>query len=149
VRRLILLTLVFGLGLIVGGTLMRGGQPRSFAAIGTCEGNCYLPKDLAGLLVSAGIRLAPGSLPKLVRETDRCVAIEHPFPATAKHYVLFPKRDIKNIGDISAEDGPYVLGCLDLVRALVEEKHIRNYQLLTNGPDVQLITYLHWHLMGS
>jgi hypothetical protein len=148
-RRLFLLTLAFVFGVVAGGVLLGGSQRRSFAAVGDCQGNCYKPSDLAGLLVSAGIRLAPSSLPKLVRETDRCVAIAHPSPQAPVHFVLFPKRDIKHIADISTEDGSYVLGCFDLVRALVNDQHIRNYRLATNGPDLQLVTYLHWHLTGS
>jgi len=148
-KRLFLLAVAFVIGVVVGGVLLHGSQPRSFAAIGNCGGQCLKTSDLAGLFVSAGIRLAPGSLPKLVRETDRCVAIAHPSPQAKKHYVLFPKRDVKNIADIAAEDGPYVLGCFDLLRTLVQDYKITGYQVVTNGPDRQLITYLHWHLMGS
>jgi hypothetical protein len=148
-RRLFLLTLAFVFGVVAGGVLLGGSQRRSFAAVGNCQGNCYKPNDLAGLLVSTGIRLAPSSLPKLVRETDRCVAIAHPSPQAPKHFVLFPKRDMKNIADISAEDGPFVLGCFDLLRAIVQEYQVKDYRVVTNGPDLQQITYLHWHLMGS
>jgi diadenosine tetraphosphate (Ap4A) HIT family hydrolase len=92
--------------------------------------------------------MAPGATPRLVRETDKCIAIEHPFPQASKHFVLFPKRDVKNITDVSVDDGLYVLGCLDLMRILVAERKMTNYQVLTNGPGLQLITYLHFHLTG-
>ncbi len=148
-KRLIWPAIAFLLGLLLGAALLKNSQPRSFAALGNCGGSCYKPNDLAGLLVSAGIRLAPSVLPNLVQETDRCVAIAHPAPQAPKHFVLFPKRDIKNIADISVEDGPFVLGCFDLLRTLIAVHKIQTYRVLSNGPETQLVTYLHWHLIGS
>ena len=148
-RRLFWPVVTFLVGLAIGAMLLKDSQPRSFAALGDCGSNCYKPSDLAGLLVSAGIRLAPGMMPGLVRETDRCVAIEHPRPQAPKHFVLFPKRDIRNATDVTPDDGPYVLGCYDLLRVLVSEKGIRGYRVFTNGPDTQLVSYLHWHLTGQ
>jgi len=148
-KRVIKYGLVFLAGLIAGGVLLRNSQPRSFAALDSCGGHCYRPADLAGLLVSANIRIAPGALPFAERETATCVAITSPFPKARKHFVLFPKRDIRNVADITPEDGPFVLGCFDLVRTLVSEKQIRNYRVESNGPGRQGVAYLHWHLLGD
>jgi len=148
-RRVFWLGLAFVVGLVTGGTLLKNSQPRSFAALAECGGHCYRPADLAGLLVSAGMRLAPGAMPKVVRETDTCVAIASPLPRAPKHFVFFPKRDIKDITDITPEDGPTVLGCFALMRVVIAEKQVRNYRIETNGPDRQSVTYLHWHLLGD
>ena len=81
-------------GIAVGGYLFSDSQPRSFLALSNCV-SCYRPNDLWGLLASAGIQRAPGAIPLAVKETDRCVAIEHPYHSAKFHFVVFPKKDIK------------------------------------------------------
>ena len=146
--RILLLALTLLGGIAVGGYLFSDSQPRSFLALSNCV-SCYRPSDLAGLLASAGIQKAPGALPLAVKETDRCVAIEHPFHRAKFHFVLFPKKDIKDIAHISVDDQPYVQDCLAIVRALVVENDLRSYRLETNGPGLQDVTYLHFHLISS
>ena len=148
-KRLLAYGLAFLGGLVTGGTLLADSQPRSFAALTSCGGHCYQPADLVGLFVSAGIRLAPGATPNLIKETETCLAIASPAPQAPQHFVFFPKRDIKSITDITPTDAQSVLGCFDLMRVVVAEKHVRNYQVTTNGPGRQAVAYLHWHLMGD
>ncbi len=140
------LALLGGVGL--GGYLFSDSQPRSFLALSNCV-SCYRPNDLAGLLASAGIQKAAGAIPLVAKETDRCVAIEHPFHTAKFHFVVFPKKDIKDIAHISVDDQQYVLDCLAVVRALVVENDLRTYRLQTNGPGLQDVTYLHFHLISS
>jgi diadenosine tetraphosphate (Ap4A) HIT family hydrolase len=146
--RIIIGVLIFLAGVTTGGYLFSDSQPRSFLAVTNCSA-CYRPNDLAGLLVSAGIQRTPRALPRIVKETDRCLAIEHPFSKTRTHFVVFPKKDIRNIADISLDDQPYVLDCLAVIRALVNENGLRNYLVESNGPDLQDITYLHFHLVAK
>jgi diadenosine tetraphosphate (Ap4A) HIT family hydrolase len=145
--RVMIGVLAFVAGVAAGGYLFANSQPRSFLAVGNCRA-CYRPNDLAGLLVSAGIQRAPSALPRVVKESDRCIAIEHPFARRQTHYVVFPKKDIRDIADISRDDEPYVIDCLATIRALVVENGFRNYRVLSNGPDLQDITYLHFHLIS-
>jgi diadenosine tetraphosphate (Ap4A) HIT family hydrolase len=135
-------------GIAVGGYLFSDSQPRSFLALSNCV-SCYRPSDLAGLLASAGIQKSPGAIPLAVKETDRCVAIEHPFHRAKFHFVVFPKKDIRDIAHISVDDQPYVQDCLAIVRALVVENNLRTYRVETNGPGLQDVTYLHFHLISS
>jgi hypothetical protein len=140
---------LLGLGVLVGGYIFSGVQPRSILALTECAGVCYRPNDLAGLLASAGIQRAPGLLPAVVKESARCISIKHPFPDGKVHFVSFPKRDIRDIANISAEDGPFVLECLSHVQALVSEHGLRTYRVITNGPGLQHVTYLHFHLVAK
>ncbi|HTT13260.1 MAG TPA: HIT domain-containing protein [Burkholderiaceae bacterium] len=146
--RVLIPALTFAAGVAAGGYLFSNSQPRSFLALTDCVA-CYRPNDLAGLLVSAGIQRAPYLVPHVVMESDRCIAIEHPFPRTRTHFVVFPKKDIRNIADIAQGDEPYVLDCLGMIRALVLEHGLRNYRVVTNGPDLQDVTYLHFHLVSG
>jgi Scavenger mRNA decapping enzyme C-term binding len=137
-----------GLGVVLGGYLFTGVQPRSFLALPGCGSACYRPNDLAGLLVSIGVRRTPGLLPGVVKETERCLTIRHPFPENRVHFVVFPKRDIKDIGSFGVEDAPFLVECLAHIQALVNEHKLRAYRLTTNGPGRQDVTYLHFHLVS-
>ena len=138
----------FVLGIAVGGWLFSQSQPRSFLAARQCE-RCYKANDLAGLLASAGIQRAGDALPFVVKETERCIAIEHPFRKVRYHYILFPKKDVKSIADISLADHEYVLECMAVMRTLVLEHGLRRYRVVTNGPGLQHVTYLHFHLVAD
>ncbi|MEP7154240.1 MAG: HIT domain-containing protein [Betaproteobacteria bacterium] len=140
---------IFGVGILVGGYLFAGSQPRSFLALRDCGKSCLQKKDLAGLLTSVGIRRADGVLPIVVKESDRCLAIRHPRPVAKIHYVFFPKKDIKNIADIAEGDQPFVFDCFSLIRSMVTENKLRDYRVFTNGPGAQDITYLHFHLVST
>jgi diadenosine tetraphosphate (Ap4A) HIT family hydrolase len=140
---------LFALGVVAGGYLFADVQPRSFLALPDCRANCYHLNELAGLMAAAGIqRGGTAIMPLVVKETDRCIAIRHPFTSREFNYVILPKKDIKDIADISADDQPYVLDCLGLVRALVQDKGLRSYRLYTNGPNEQDVRYLHFHLIA-
>lgn len=139
--------MAFAGGIVVGGYLFSASQPRSFLAVARCD-HCYQPKDLAGLLASVGIQKAEAALPLVRTETDKCLAIRHPFPEARVHFVVFPKKDIKSIADVSVDDGSYVLDCVAVIRALVTENRLRNYRVVTNGPGLQGLTYLHFHVVG-
>ena len=121
-------------------------QPRSVLAINRCEG-CLRAEDLAGLLASAGIQKLPGLIPSVVLETDKTIAIKSPVPDAQIDYVIFPKKDIKNIGEITREDAPYLLDAYLVARHIIENEKLVNYEILTNGPGRQKITYLHFHLI--
>ena len=137
-----------GLGVILGGYLFTGVQPRSLLALPGCGAAGLRPNDLAGLLVSIGVQRAPKLLPGVVKETERCVTIKHPYPDARVHFLVFPKRDIKDIAGLGAEDAPFVLECLGHIQALVAEHDLRAYRVITNGPGRQDVTYLHFHLVA-
>ena len=118
-------------------------------AITDCGDNCYRPSDLAGLLVSAGIQKAPALVPLVVKESTECVALRHPQPEARVHLVLFPKKDIRNVLEIASEDQSFVFGCFALARQLAIEAGVSNYRLITNGPLLQHVTYLHFHLVAK
>lgn len=139
---------VFLAGLAVGGYLFSKSLPRSFLAVSDCENRCYRPSDLAGLLASAAIQQTPSVLPTVAKESNECLAIRHPRPEARIHYVLFPKRDVRNVLELTDEDRPYVWGCFALARSLVEASGVENYRLYTNGPRLQHLTYLHFHVVA-
>jgi hypothetical protein len=136
--------LILGIG--IGAALFHASQPRSFLEVMNCQHRCYRSNELAGLLASAAIQQTPGLIPEIVAQNDECIAIRHPVDRSSKHFVLFPKKDIRNIAELGSEDSGYVMGCLAIVRSLVQGQHMYAYRVWTNGPGNQDVTYLHFHL---
>ena len=140
---------MFVAGAVFGGYLFGKSLPRSFLAVTDCGSSCYRASDIAGLVASVGIQRAPGLLPDVVKETDKCIALKHPFPDASYHFVIVPKKDIKNIGEVALDDQSYVIDCIALIRFLAAEYGLKDYHVLTNGPAAQDVTYLHFHLRAS
>jgi diadenosine tetraphosphate (Ap4A) HIT family hydrolase len=104
-----------------------------------------------GLIGSIGIRGLAGHLegiPSVVAETDRTFALSVPDRRFLVHYVLVPKKDIRDAGDISAEDQPYLTDLFLMARHLAEKEGLTTYRLYTNAGDLQTVGYLHLHLVG-
>jgi len=139
---------VLALGVVIGGYLFADTQPRSFLAVHHCE-HCLAPKELLGLLGSAGIQRAPGLMPLRVLETDRTIVIEDPFPQAPVHLVILPKRDIRNVGELSDDDRAYLIDAFAVIGSLIRSRHLRDYTVITNGPGYQDVAYLHFHLLGG
>jgi len=148
--RLVLITfLTFGAGVLCGGYLFSDSLARPMLPSAACGDHCYTPQEIAGLITSAALLRAPFVVPGVVFESDTCLSIRYPLAVRKTHYVLFPKHDVKNIASLTPDDVPYVLGCLAMVRELVERDGLKDYVLQTNGPARQQIAYLHFHLLAN
>lgn len=134
-------------GIIAGGNLFSRSQPRSIISLRRCE-RCLRPADLAGLLASVAIQKVPGAMPFVVVETDRTIALQLPRSA-GFHFVIVPKKDLKDIGDISEANAAYLTDAYLVARHLIEKHHLIRYSLATNGPGYQSVTYLHFHLTSE
>lgn len=144
---LILAALV--IGVMLGGYLFADTRPRSFLALNKCEGTCLQANELLGLLTSVGIQRFPALVPSVVKETDKTIVIEHPSPQARVHYLVIPKRDVQNIGELSDADSEYLIDVFKVVREIVKDKNLSSYRLATNGPGYQSLTYLHFHLTAN
>lgn len=144
---LLLVTLV--IGVILGGYLFSDTRPRSFLALNKCSGTCLQANEFLGLLTSVGLQGFPALVPHVVKETDKTIVIEHPSPQARIHYLVIPKKDIKNIGELSDADGAYLIDAFKVAQEIIKEKNLTDYRLTTNGPGYQGVTYLHFHLMAN
>lgn len=146
-RAILLATVSLAAGVVIGGHLFAKTQPRSLIALSPCT-DCLSPRELAGLLASVGIQQLPGFVPFAAVETDQTVAIRLP-TGLRVHYVLFPKKDLRDIGDFSEASAPYLVDVYRVARYLIERDHLRAYNFVTNGPGYQSVRYLHFHLEGK
>lgn len=136
------------LGIVIGGYFFSRSQPRSLLALNRCE-DCMSPEDLAGLLASVAIQRMPGIIPFIAFETDKTIAIKLPLQKTRIHYVIIPKKDIKNIGELSGDDSSYLTDIFLVARQIIEKEKLTRYRIYTNGPSYQDVTYLHFHLVDG
>lgn len=135
------------LGVWIGGILFSSTQQRSVLAIRRCK-TCLRTSELFGLITSVGVQLTPGFIPDVLIESDKAISIRSPRPLNAFHAVVFPKKDIKDLEDISAEDQSYVMECLGMLAQIARTYHLKKYQITTNSSTLQEINYLHFHLIS-
>lgn len=135
-------------GLLIGGLLFSDSKPRSLLSIFKCD-DCLAPNEVAGLFASVVVQKTPRLIPKVILETDKTIVFKHPIPKYKIHYMFVPKKDIKNIGELTDEDNEYIIDMFSTIVATVNKLGIRNYRLWTNGPEKQDVTYLHFHLGGE
>src|SRR5882672_905141 len=148
-RLVVLMLTALVVGILIGGYLFSDTRPRSVLALNKCEGTCLQANELLGLLTSVGVQRFSALVPSVVKETDKTIVIEHPSPQARIHYLVIPKKDIKNIGELSDADGEYLIDAFKTVREIIKEKNLTSYRLTTNGPDHQGVTYLHFHLLAD
>ena len=146
VRLIVLMLAALLVGVILGGYLFSDTRPRSFLALNRCEGTCLQANELLGLAASVGLQRFTRLAPSVVKETDKTIVMESPGPHAGVHYLLIPKKDLRNIADVSDADREYLLDTLKVAGEIIREKKLNNYALTTNGPGYQTATYLHFHL---
>lgn len=137
----------FAIGIVAGGNLFSKSQPRSFISLRHCD-RCWSAAQLAGLLGSVAVQKTPGAIPFVVEETDKSIAIRYPL-RKGFHFVIVPKKDFKDIGDISEANAAYLTDVFLVARHLIEKHRLSKYSFATNGPGYQSVNYLHFHLTSQ
>ncbi|MEI8229936.1 MAG: HIT domain-containing protein [Candidatus Peregrinibacteria bacterium] len=135
-------------GILIGGFLFSDVQPRSFLAIHRCAARCWHPNELAGLIGSVITQKFSGVLP-VVLETDWTIVIESPVKQAPVHFVIIPKRDIRDASEFTTDSVPYLVDAYAVMRHLINEYHLTSWQIFTNGPSIQHVTFLHFHLLAT
>src|SRR5438128_4074310 len=121
----------FGLGCIAGGYAMRDVQPRSLLAVDRCD-HCWSPNELAGLVGAIVMTRAPGLVPLVVLETNRTIAIRFPTgPRAPEHFVVVPKRDIRDAAHVATGDEPYLADAFAVIGKLVRDRGMRHYRVFS------------------
>ena len=137
-------------GVVLGATVLRPIQPRSFLAWQSCQDrSCLRLNELTGLVAAVGIKVGGSSLPLVVRETPYSLVLRHPLPQARVHYIIVPKKDIKNIGELAVEDQIYLTDAYAVMQSLVKDEGLKTYMIKTNGPGYQDVAYLHFHLIAE
>ncbi len=149
IYRVIILTAVLLIGVAMGAWVGWHVQPRPVIALENCSTLCFNDSQLKGLLLSVGVQVVPAVLPQVIKETNTVIVIESPEPQAKLDYLVIPKRDIKDLSQLTAEDRAYVDDTVLVMSELIQEKHLTNYQVVANGPGRQRLNYLHFHLLSN
>ena len=123
-------------------------KPRSFLNIIACA-ECLAPNDVAGLLVSVAAQKTPKLIPGIIFETDKTIVFKRPRPRYRIHYIFLPKKNIKNIGELTGEDNESIIDLLSTIVTVINKLETKKYRLWTNGPGKQDVPYLHFHLVAE
>ena len=148
-KKYLLFAIIFCLGLLVGASLFSRTVERSVQAPASCGSDCYVKADVVAVLLSAGIQLAPGFIPGVIVESDKCIGVQHWRPEGRYHVAYFPKRDSRNVMELQPEDMPYLLDCLALAKEHVSNAGYSSYRVVTNGPALQHASYFHFHVIAK
>jgi histidine triad (HIT) family protein len=148
-KLILLLSAAFAVGIVLGGYLFARTQSRSVLALRHCDGTCLQANELLGLLASVGIQRFSSVIPRVIKETDKTIVVEHPQPQARIHYLIIPKKDIKNLGQLSDDDNAYLIDMFRVSQEVIEEQKLTSYKLCSNGPAYQTMTYLHFHLVAQ
>lgn len=141
----LLLLLVFGLGFVVGASLMR--QQRRYPPPPAKPRRVMPPlQEYAGLLAALSIPYTSRLLPQIEAETPMTVVFRHPAPKYPLHVMFVPKKDIRDVGDLSEEDNAYLTDLFACMTRFIREHRLDRYRIWSNGPGYQDVTYLHFHL---
>jgi histidine triad (HIT) family protein len=98
-------------------------------------------------------KVISGELPcDKVFENERILAFKDINPQAPVHLLIVPKKEIKSLQDVNAEDMPLISEIIKVAQGLAKKFNIEEgYRLLTNiGEDGgQTVFHLHFHLIGG
>ena len=149
IKKILFCILLLIIGAVAGQFLFADVRERKPINLTNCEPSCLQTNEALGLLASIGVKYGSDYIPDKVYETDKVIALIHPTSKTKHHYVVIPKKDIKNIAEVSEEDKPYLLDAIAVIQHIIADKKLETYQVVTNGPGYQDVTYLHFHLVSE
>lgn len=133
------------LGLLIGWWLFSDSRPRQLISINRF--NCaFAREELLGILASVGVQKLTRLIPGIILETEKTIVFKHPRPKYRIHYIFSPKKDIKDVSDFSEEDREYLIDLFAVINTVIKQEKLQDYKLWSNGPGIQDVTYLHFHL---
>jgi hypothetical protein len=115
----------------------------------TAADSCLGLSAVRNLLVSAGLQATPGWMPQIVAQSPQCIGILSPEPAARIDYTFLPTRDIHELLAPGAQDQPYVMACIALMRQVADARGIKGWRIYANGAAHRDFDYLHFHLLGD
>jgi histidine triad (HIT) family protein len=89
---------------------------------------------------------------QIVYEDDLCLAFRDVNPQAPTHVLLIPKKEIRSLDSLAADDQMLLGHLLLVIRKLAEQLGLNGgYRVAINcGPDAgQTVSHLHLHLLGG
>lgn len=88
---------------------------------------------------------------KRLHETELIMAIKHPAASYPVHCLILPKKQIRNLSEITMDDGKFLLDVLKSPHIIAPKTNLRTDQLslIVNGGSYQDVPQLHFHLINA
>lgn len=89
---------------------------------------------------------------EIVFENDRIIAFKDIYPKARVHLLIVPKKEIKDLQSMNAEDYPLLEEIVQVAQQLAIQFGIADgYRFLTNNGKTagQEVFHLHFHLLGG
>ncbi len=89
---------------------------------------------------------------EIVYEDDLCMAFKDINPAAPAHLIVIPKKEIRTVNDVGAEDEQIVGHLFTAMGKIAAQLGLDGgYRAVTNcGPDAgQEVMHLHFHMLGG
>ncbi|MFV1965257.1 MAG: histidine triad nucleotide-binding protein [Pirellulaceae bacterium] len=98
-------------------------------------------------------RIIDGEIPAdVVYEDDLCLAFRDIDPQAPTHLLVIPKKEIRSLADLTADDQQLMGHLVVVIRDLATQLELGNgYRVVVNcGQDGgQAVDHLHFHLLGG
>jgi diadenosine tetraphosphate (Ap4A) HIT family hydrolase len=99
-----------------------------------------------GRLFEKSIRWLPF---RQLRQSDQLLIIAHPRPSYPFHVLLIPRRAIRGLEDIQADQADLLLEILQTAASIATEFGLQEYRIIVNGGAYQDVPQLHFHLISD
>jgi histidine triad (HIT) family protein len=86
-----------------------------------------------------------------LNESSNLIVFYHPEPSHNTHIVIMPKRPIRSLMELTAEDNDLLSEVIQMVQGLVNKLGLQDkgYRLIVNGGKYQNVAQLHFHLISD
>lgn len=89
---------------------------------------------------------------KKIQEDDTTLVIQDIAPKAPTHYLILPKKHVRDIASLESTDMPYVIDAIKMAQTL--SKNLTTpaaFNLIANnGKDAgQSVFHLHWHFLAG
>lgn len=85
---------------------------------------------------------------KTVFENDFVLAFFHSKPSYPKHIIITPKKQIKDLTELTNNE-IYITEIFKAVPVILEKEKMTDYHLVVNGGEYQNIKQVHFHLYSE
>ncbi len=87
----------------------------------------------------------------VILENDSVIVIKDIYPKASIHYLVIPKKHIRDIVDLSEDDSLLAWNMLSVIKKLAEDVPNKAFNLVVNNGQQagQMVFHLHWHFLAS
>jgi histidine triad (HIT) family protein len=88
---------------------------------------------------------------KRLYQSDQVLAFWHPNPDYAVHVLIIPKKALRDLDDLRADDAGILIEILQIAHKLAQQLGLieSGYRLVYNGGAYQFVPQMHFHLIPA